>query len=330
MPFHRDMKKNLDVTHSRLQVFASLRWYEACITFLFTFTAKTSELLLAAGLVVSTANFLTDGAVIGSNVELAHAWAWAQALAIDSSLGVTFYYIFHCIKQRDWIKAILYGLLTLLLAIVAGTITNVDTFSHALHTTIASAMTQVGLDVKILTTLRAVAVVGFVMMSRLKDVSFKELYEAPTSSLARPSYEPKQQLELTQEREIMQRLRAHIPAEMLEQVMKSLAQEGTTTITEEREAAPISLPAPPTKRKRQSQPAQDEPKSEAQQEVTLAAKLEQAFQELQAEGARISGRALAKRAHIHRLTCNQWLRERQPEGKGESEFEGRGDENTAG
>jgi hypothetical protein len=41
--------------------------YEETITFLFTFTAKTSEVLLAAGLVVSTANFLTDGTVMGHN-----------------------------------------------------------------------------------------------------------------------------------------------------------------------------------------------------------------------------------------------------------------------
>ncbi len=163
------------LTEKHIEAFASLHWYEECIKFLFTFTAKTSELLLAAGLVVSTANFLTDGNVIGNNVNLANAWAWAQALAIDSSLGVTFYYIFQCLKRRDWVKAIFYGLLTLLLAIVAGTITNVDTFSHALHTSTASALVQVGFNVKILTTLRSVAVVGFVMMSRLKDVSFKEL-----------------------------------------------------------------------------------------------------------------------------------------------------------
>src|SRR5205814_2091750 len=105
-----------------------------------------------------------------------HAWAWAQALAIDSSLGITFYSIIACLKQHDWIKALLYSLLTLLLAIVAGTITNIDTFSHALHTSIASATIQVGFNVKILTTLRAVAVVGFVMMSRLKEVSFRTLY----------------------------------------------------------------------------------------------------------------------------------------------------------
>src|SRR5689334_14135594 len=71
---------------NRLQRFASLRWYDATIRFAFSFVAKTSEVLLAAGVVVSTANFLTDGSVMGTHTGLAEAWSWAQALAIDSSL----------------------------------------------------------------------------------------------------------------------------------------------------------------------------------------------------------------------------------------------------
>lgn len=73
----------------RFHDFVSLQWYEETIKFLFTFVAKTSEILLAAGLVTSTANFLTDGKVMGTGSPIANAWAWAQALAIDSSLSVT-------------------------------------------------------------------------------------------------------------------------------------------------------------------------------------------------------------------------------------------------
>jgi hypothetical protein len=279
----------------RLHTFAALHWYEECIQFLFTFTAKTSELLLAAGLVVSTANFLTDGSVLGNNAGLAAAWAWAQALAIDSSLGITFYAIFRCVQQRDWIKAALYGLLTLLLAIVAGTITNVETFSHALHISIASSMTQVGLDVKILTTLRAIAVVGFVMMSRLKEVSFKQLYEQTPSPA--PLHEP-----LTQE--VIQLLLAHLSPEAGEQMRRALVQRGETTITQELETPVLALSIP---QDRKEQEKQDE-----EQEETQEVRLEHAYQELLASGERISGRSLAKQAHVHRLTCNQWLKQRQP------------------
>lgn len=58
------------MTHSRLRAFASLTWYEETIKFLFDFSAKTSEVLLAAGLVVSTANFLTDGGRLKNRVDL--------------------------------------------------------------------------------------------------------------------------------------------------------------------------------------------------------------------------------------------------------------------
>ena len=159
----------------RLAHFLSLTWYETALRFIVTFVAKTSELLLAAGLVVSTANFLTDGTIL-NNAHAAAAWAWVQALALDSSLGISFYSLLQCLKQHDWVKFALYAILTGLLTVVAGAITNVDILSHAIHTTMSSALAKLGFDVGILSTLRAIAVVGFVLMSRIKDVSFKNLY----------------------------------------------------------------------------------------------------------------------------------------------------------
>ncbi len=54
------MAEHTDCLHW-LRAFASLCWYEETIKFVFTFVAKTSELSLAADIVISTANFLTDG-----------------------------------------------------------------------------------------------------------------------------------------------------------------------------------------------------------------------------------------------------------------------------
>src|SRR5258708_14690917 len=108
---------------NRLERFLALNWYETMLRFIATFVAKTSELLLAAGLVVSTANFLTDGNVL-NNAQAAAAWAWVQALALDSSLGISFYYMLQCLNQRDWVKFALYTILTCLLTLVARSITN--------------------------------------------------------------------------------------------------------------------------------------------------------------------------------------------------------------
>src|SRR6266545_2254803 len=94
--------------NARWETFLSLTWYEVALRFLFTFVAKTSEVLLAAGLVVSTANFLTDGSILATHPGV--SIAWAQALAIDSSLGVSLSYAFQCLKQEDWIRGALSGL----------------------------------------------------------------------------------------------------------------------------------------------------------------------------------------------------------------------------
>jgi transcriptional regulator with XRE-family HTH domain len=51
------------------------------------------------------------------------------------------------------------------------------------HARICQVLAQ---NVKLLTTLRAIAVVGFVLMSRLKEVSFKGLYEATLPKESQP------------------------------------------------------------------------------------------------------------------------------------------------
>src|SRR5579884_662597 len=135
---------------SRFEVFLSLAWYEIFLRFIANFVAKSAELLLAAGLVVSSANFLTDGDVLGMGSVASEAWSWTQALAIDASLGLSFYYVLLCLKQRDWVKFVLYSLLTLVLTGVAGIITDGDIFSHAIHAPIHDAMEMLGIDVRLL------------------------------------------------------------------------------------------------------------------------------------------------------------------------------------
>jgi hypothetical protein len=104
---------------------------QALDEFYFSFVAKTSELLLAAGVVVSSANFLTDGAIMQDHTPLSVAWAWAQALVIDSSLGIVFVNGFQAARERDKIKAAIYFTLAAILATVAGLLTHFDALAHA-------------------------------------------------------------------------------------------------------------------------------------------------------------------------------------------------------
>jgi hypothetical protein len=155
-----------------LRAFASLRWYEETIKFVFPFVAKTSELLLAGGIVITTANFLTDGAVMSHNTALADAWSWAQALAIDSSLGMVSMNAFQAMREREKIKAVISFTLTALLALVAGLITHFDALSHAAGLPVTDKSISGVIPLWVMTALRAIAVIGFLLASRLKPFSF--------------------------------------------------------------------------------------------------------------------------------------------------------------
>ncbi len=205
--------------NTRLYAFLSLGWYEVALRFLFTFVAKTSEILLAAGLVVSTANFLTDGSILAAHPGVSIAWAWAQALAIDSSLGVSLSYAFHCLKQEEWIKGALYGVLTLLLSVVAGAITTIDIVSHALHLSTGDAMLQMGINIAVLSRLRAIAVIGFILMSRLRDLPLTALLTKtePQPSLA-PANGQSQQIRV---QAAIQSLCSQLSAEEMAQVLNT-------------------------------------------------------------------------------------------------------------
>jgi len=56
-----------------MQKFASLTWYDKFIEFIFRFTAKTSEPLLAAGIVYSAADVLSHGQIGMSSLFLNNA-----------------------------------------------------------------------------------------------------------------------------------------------------------------------------------------------------------------------------------------------------------------
>lgn len=101
-------------------LFALLHWYDAFIGFLFRFTAKTSEPLLAIGIIYSAAIILSEGAVTSHDALFDCFWAITQALAIESSGGVVLVYGLQSLRDRDNVKATLYLVLSALLAITGG------------------------------------------------------------------------------------------------------------------------------------------------------------------------------------------------------------------
>ena len=105
---------------------------------------------------------------------LSVAWAWAQALAIDSSLGIVFVNGFQAAREHDKIKATIYFTLTAMLATVAGLLTHFDALAHATGLPVTSPAISGIIPLWVLTALRAIAVIGFLLVSRLKNVSFSK------------------------------------------------------------------------------------------------------------------------------------------------------------
>src|SRR5258707_486617 len=150
-----------------MKKFVSLEWYDSLIEFIFRFVAKTSEPLLAAGLVISAADYLSHGQVMAGHPAFSLAWAWCQALALESSSGVVFVYALSAFRTQDKIKGSIYLALALLLAIVGGGMLLLQVNA----VTMGSAETAV----TILNVMRVVVSIAYIFLLRAKSIRFSDL-----------------------------------------------------------------------------------------------------------------------------------------------------------
>src|SRR5579884_498248 len=100
--------------------FNSLVWYDTFISFIFRFMAKTSEPLLAIGIIVSAIDFLQKGQLLAGHPQLAFAWSCAQGIAMEVSVGPVLVSALDANEDGDQWKARLYGALSVLLGVVGG------------------------------------------------------------------------------------------------------------------------------------------------------------------------------------------------------------------
>ncbi len=287
-----------------LHAFLSLGWYEEAIKFVFNFVTKTSELLLAAGVVVSTANFLTAGDVMGHSKFLSDAWSWAQALAIDSSLGIVFMNAFQAVREREKIKAIIFFTLSALLATVAGLITHFDALGHAAGLPVTDKGISGIIPLWVMTALRAVAVIGFLLASRLKNFSFV--------ALRREWEHAPEVLQSKAQDTIVSSLNYGALATALVEAMNHSGVLSQVQVSEEE---PSSLPSPPQDAVATRVKYAPRSPLETVLEEAATTKIARAYQQLSAERATsgeqkiISARDLAKYANVRRSTCSTWLQQ---------------------
>ena len=162
--------------------FVSLAWYDLFIEFLFRFVAKTSEPLLAAGLVISAADYLSHGAVMTGHPAFSIGWAWTQALALESSSGVVFVYALSAFREKDTIKGVIYLVLALMLAIVGGGMLLMQVNA----VTLGSAERAVlGLNV-----LRVIVSIAYIFLLRAKSIRFSDLSDTREQPAPAPAVSP--------------------------------------------------------------------------------------------------------------------------------------------
>ncbi len=291
-----------DQNITRLRAFASLHWYDETIKFVFNFVTKTSELLLAAGIIVSTANFLTDGDVMRGHKELSDAWSWSQALAIDSSLGIVFMNAFQAVRERDKIKAIIYFTLTALLATVAGLITHFDALAHAAGLSVTDKGVSGILPLWVMTALRSVAVIGFLLASRLKNVSFCQVRldwtqepvtsEEPTHH-GQPSVAPQ--------------IDYNALASALVQAMQQVGAIQHITVEQQETTALLGPKVKYATSIKKTEREDSHPEESTEVKIMSAYEQIQQERDSQPNSKPISARELAKHANIRRSTCSEWL-----------------------
>ena len=162
--------------------FTSLGWYDGLIEFLFRFVAKTSEPLLAAGLTISAADYLSHGAVMAGHPAFALGWAWAQAVALESSSGVVFVYSLQAFRQADKLKGAIYLALALVLAVVGGGMLLLQVNA----TTMGSAESAV----PVLNVLRVIVSIAYIFLLRAKSIRFSDLADTREQLEPAPEVNP--------------------------------------------------------------------------------------------------------------------------------------------
>jgi len=212
----------------------------------------------------------------------------------NSSLGVVFMNAFQAVRERDKIKAVIFFTLTALLATVAGLITHFDALSHASGLPVTDKGVSGIIPLWVMTTLRALAVIGFLLASRLKHISFRELRLDWNK-------EPERNQEPPREPAVAPQIDYHALAAALVKAMQQAGAIGHVNVVEQGATALPALKAGTT--------------MGATPEEPVAAKLERVYDAIREERMNqnnqkpISARELARRANVRRSTCSDWLQQ---------------------
>ena len=225
---------NFDNFTTYVERFVSLVWYDKLIEFLFRFTAKTSEPLLAAGIVYSAADVLSHGQIGSNDMLLNNAWAITQSVAIESSGGVVLVYGLESIKGKDTVKAWLYLTLSILLSLAGGVMLFMQLAGWTEQKDSAFMLS--------LFALRCIVSIGYIYLCRTKSIRFTALKSEcvqEDSSLPQLSLQPT--FTLDDVREVVVEVMAQIKENNLLQIPEHTKGQTKISVTRKKAIAFLQI-----------------------------------------------------------------------------------------
>ena len=157
-----------------------LIWLDVLLDFAFKLTAMSSELLLALGVILSTANHFQHGGLFDNNSPVFQAWTWTQAIGFEASAGVVLARALDANREGDSIKKNILLMLMGGLAFV-GTVMLVMAFvelSTGIKETDLPAWYGIAMAI-----LRGVVSVAYVTIGRVKHRRFSGAEIVPAVSV---------------------------------------------------------------------------------------------------------------------------------------------------
>jgi hypothetical protein len=173
-----------------MKQFASIQKIDTGILYALELTSSVSVLLLAFGLIASMVNVLTKGTLLTNNSFMQELYAWTQCIGIDASIPGSIMRTLYYYRQREWGRAGVYILLSVLLLFTACLVSNIESIQQTLNITLSSAYTHVFIPIEGLIWIRSITVVLLVVVHAIRHV------QADTPPILRPQVavgQPEQQ-----------------------------------------------------------------------------------------------------------------------------------------
>lgn len=167
--------------------FRSIEKIDTAILYVLELTSSLSVLLLAFGLIASMANVLTKGSVLTDNLFMQRIWAWTQYIAIDASVAGSIIRTYRRHVQKERVKSILNGLLSLLLLFTAAIVSNIESVQQTLNLSLEASYGHVFVPVEALIWIRSLAIVLLIVAHALRHVQQEPDQEAPNQTSTPPT-----------------------------------------------------------------------------------------------------------------------------------------------